>query len=647
MPPVAEKSVLIGCFGGENIEFKYGSDTKCLEVKQYLHSKGYFPPNEQLLRSGGVHIFGDDELLDECLKGCGLMDMRPIDACREKYLAILKPLEGKGYPVFKRALAEHFKQYVIEDLLQFYEACGDVACLKHHYERVCDALTLLQKKITSLEKPNEPDQLASYIDSTSGLRRLDTMMKYHKDTAVRHVEYFQGLPHVCSGIGIYQINIEQEARTSNLLIIHSEEEDMPDTATCPVDVPEPQVASSQDVATTVVEQNEPHNIFGEEWTFVVRVWDMRDGSEDDVVGSTVITIAIERSGMTLCVDLVGKLREDGYITTDDIDAIVFFGATPLVGFDAMRPLSYFGITRGSIFDIKIYTEGGDKVRHVRESAVVPEDDFVSGVESKEEDFYDYTYFLDEINQTSLMVPTTINIRLGVVSFPIRTVSNALWSKIAKHFFISAGVSKNHFDDFIFRVGENTIETWDGGFSLENLDLVDGSVVYASLRGSGGGKVGIKPKKDILKEKKMEKFKGMIEKVKGETTFDIEVQNVLSIPPETFISQAISFLNVEQLNAVLKVQSEEIEHGECIVKKIAPLIVPLIAGMKEQVVKYEKGMISMEHAVMMAFVQKYWDGKFNLSSFFQEVSNRMVALNTRAEVMAQMAQGYGTDTSMTG
>ena len=94
MPPVAEKSVLIGCFGGENIEFKYGSDTKCLEVKQYLHSKGYFPPNEQLLRSGGVHIFGDDELLDECLKGCGLMDMRPIDACREKYLAILKPLSG-------------------------------------------------------------------------------------------------------------------------------------------------------------------------------------------------------------------------------------------------------------------------------------------------------------------------------------------------------------------------------------------------------------------------------------------------------------------------------------------------------------------------------------------------------------------------
>ena len=185
----------------------------------------------------------------------------------------------------------------------------------------------------------------------------------------------------------------------------------------------------------------------------------------------------------------------------------------------------------------------------------------------EEDFYDYTYFLDEINQTSFVEPMTVNIKLGIVNYPIRTVSNALWSKIVEHFFISAGVSKNHFDDFIFRVGESTIETWDGGFSLENLDLVDGSVVYASLRGSGGGKGGIKAKKDVLKAMKMEKFKGMIEKVKGETTFDIEVQNVLSIPPETFISQAISFLNVEQLNALLKVQDEEIEHGERIVKKL--------------------------------------------------------------------------------
>ena len=45
-----------------------------------------------------------------------------------------------------------------------------------------------------------------------------------------------------------------------------------------------------------------------------------------------------------------------------------------------------------------------------------------------------------------------------------------------------------------RVGESTIETWDGGFSLENLDLVDGSVVYASLRGPGGGK-GVQKTKD--------------------------------------------------------------------------------------------------------------------------------------------------------
>ena len=119
--------------------------------------------------------------------------------------------------------------------------------------------------------------------------------------------------------------------------------------------------------TGVVEQNEPHNIFGEEMTLVVRVWDFRYGREGDVVGSTTITIEIERSGMTLCVDLVGKLRKDGYITDDDFHATVFFGDTPLVGFDAMQPLSYFGIGRGSVLDIKLYSNE-------------IEEDFVSGDE---------------------------------------------------------------------------------------------------------------------------------------------------------------------------------------------------------------------------------------------------------------------------
>ena len=108
-------------------------------------------------------------------------------------------------------------------------------------------------------------------------------------------------------------------------------------------------------------------IAGEEMTFVVRVWDFRYGREGDAVGSTTITIEIERSGMTLCVDLVGKLRKDGYITDDDFHATVFFGDTPLVGFDAMQPLSYFGIGRGSVLDIKLYSNE-------------IEEDFVSGDE---------------------------------------------------------------------------------------------------------------------------------------------------------------------------------------------------------------------------------------------------------------------------
>ena len=77
------------------------------------------------------------------------------------------------------------------------------------------------------------------------------------------------------------------------------------------------------------------------------------------------------------------------------------------------------------------------------------DESTEKYDDTEEDFYDYTYFLDEINQTSFVEPMTINIKLGIVTYPIRTVSNALWSKIAEHFFISAGVSKKHFDGFIF------------------------------------------------------------------------------------------------------------------------------------------------------------------------------------------------------
>ena len=132
----------------------------------------------------------------------------------------------------------------------------------------------------------------------------------------------------------------------------------PDVATLHVDTPVSQ-ASSQ------VEQNEPRNIFGEERTFVVRVWDLRDGSEGDVEGSTTITTEIKRSGMALCADLVGKLRKDGFITYDDFKPIVFHEAAPLVGFDAMRPLSYFGIGRGSILDIKLHPTKHNKFRYMR------------------------------------------------------------------------------------------------------------------------------------------------------------------------------------------------------------------------------------------------------------------------------------------
>ena len=133
-----------------------------------------------------------------------------------------------------------------------------------------------------------------------------------------------------------------------------------------------------------------------------------------------------------------------------------------------------------------------------------------------------------------MVPMTINLRLGIVTCPIRTVSNALWSKIVEHFFISAGVSKNHFDDFIFRVGESTIETWDGGFSLENLDLVDGSVVYASLRGPGGGK-GVQKK---TKDKKLQLVENLKKDIM-EASQKINNDNIKNLVPVKAVEKKIA------------------------------------------------------------------------------------------------------------
>ena len=162
--------------------------------------------------------------------------------------------------------------------------------------------------------------------------------------------------------------------------------------------------------------------------------------------------------------------------------------------------------------------------------------------------------------------------------------------------------------------------------------------------AGGGKQSVRVKKEALKKDKIEKCQKLIDKSVATTTMDATVQSILDIPADDLITNAISYLNVDQLGMLLEIQAEEIEHGERIIKKVAPILVPLIGTLKDAIMKYGNGVVALENAVMKSFVQKYWDGKFNLALFFQEVSNQKVALTTRDAVLAQVGQG---DTPMTG
>lgn len=284
------------------------------------------------------------------------------------------------------------------------------------------------------------------------------------------------------------------------------------------------------VSTEVVEQNEPHNIFGEEMTFVVRVWDFRYGREGDVVGSTTITIEIERSGMTLCVDLVGKLREDGYITDDDFHATVFFGDTPLVGFDAMQPLSYFGIGRGSVLDVKLYSN------EIEDDFVEIENHFVSGDEVDITDYIpiDQSYLDDpsdffekedvklETKEEPKTIWVSVNELKGRNLMLFRFINPEISTNDLKHKIVEEARrraenigQKKHlgFDDFkllsdgAVMVSDDSIGDYLDNKMQKKLDVE----VYLTLR--GGGKLGVR--KSIQKTNKSEEYKNFaLETSKG-------------------------------------------------------------------------------------------------------------------------------------
>lgn len=194
------------------------------------------------------------------------------------------------------------------------------------------------------------------------------------------------------------------------------------------------------------------------------------------------------------------------------------------------------------------------------------------------------------------------------------------------FIIKGSRSSAHDEDFVSAWAENS----------NGLDIVP--------RLAGGAKQSARVKKETQKKSKIDKCQKLIDRSIASTTMDTTVQSILDIPADDLIGNAIGHLNTDQLGKLMEIQAGEIEHGERIVKKIAPILVPLISNLKETVMKLDNGIVALENAVMKSFVQKYFDGKFNLALFFQDVSNQKVALTTRDAVMAQMGQG---DASMTG
>ena len=337
-------------------------------LKDMLAPRFHIPREMALMTTHTSRVLSDDELVRTYIKNgddCFHLKLRPTRAFEDDMpegfrgnavgVYIYMP---DGSPIALPVFSDHTFKYVIDTALK---TAGVRIGYFGHYSIYHNGKQLKSSKtlrdynllhggqvfeIMAIDEEEDRGQPPSNGLTNAKIEVWNFTSGYSfKDIQCFQVCYIERLPHVQTSYGCYEVDNDFLMHNNILFMSETDsdedkeddekeeeeegkEEDMPDTATCPVDVPEPQVASIQDVATAVVEQNEPHNIFGEEMTFVVRVWDLRDGSEDDVVGSTVITIEIERCGKTLCADLVGKLREDGYITTDDFDAIVFMKLPP-------------------------------------------------------------------------------------------------------------------------------------------------------------------------------------------------------------------------------------------------------------------------------------------------------------------------------
>ena len=109
----------------------------------------------------------------------------------------------------------------LDDFIRYYETCNDIGEVRYQHSKMCEALTMLSIRINRLQGGSDFDQLAPFTNHTDGSRRLSSMMRECGDKEIYKVCFEEELAHIQSGVGIYPINIVEEAKQKNLLIIHS------------------------------------------------------------------------------------------------------------------------------------------------------------------------------------------------------------------------------------------------------------------------------------------------------------------------------------------------------------------------------------------------------------------------------------------
>ena len=268
-----------------------------------------------------------------------------------------------------------------------------------------------------------------------------------------------------------------------------------------------------------------------------------------------------------------------------------------------------------------------------------------GAEEVDEDIYDYRYFLDEVNQVSKVTRVAINIQLFGKSYPIHTASNALWEKVKEHFFISAGISKDYFDCFIFRVEGNDIEDKDGGYNIEALGIFDGSVVYASVRGSGGVKktqVKRGDKMAMSKTRAVEKANAMKSIAIKEGIFqqcEVKFIEMRDDDSGEWFQKANGKMNRPQLDEFYKLTRDcEMKLNEDNIPKLAKAFVP---EMMEYEAVVEKGN-SLIGAMAQMFAYQYVVCFYNDGSFNHELYGLIEKREEDLEKEEQFCQKYGVD-----